>query len=1403
MSRIFLSHSSYNNREALALKVWLESQGWKDEVFLDLDPESGIKTGTRWKEALAQANSRCEAIICLTSPEWVNSPECVAEYRTAENFRKRIFVAQIAELGSPDKTREWQGCRLFGEGLTTEITLGPQHQPVRFVAEGLTRLKHGLLDAGISGVLPKHFPWPPESEPSRAPYRGLEPLECIDAGVYFGRDAEILRGLAELERMRLAGDVPIFVILGASGAGKSSFLRAGLLPRLTNDDRHFFPLEVIRPERTPLYGDRGLAHAVSLANSILQLMPVNQGAVKSALKEGPQRFAALLHNIQKAAHSRLLGLSEHASPPTLVLSVDQAEELFNADATEEARAFLNLIGSVLRGDLNDAEVPRVPIIVAFTIRSDRYEPLQTAAELAGLKTVVFDALRPMPPAQCKEVITGPASRALVNGKPIEVRPDLVNQLLDDCAKGADALPLLGLTLARLYQDYGKSDGDLLLDEYVGMGGMADVIRTESESVLAADPDLRKNQLEALHAAFIPWLVTINPDNDQPMRRVARMSDLPPASHPLVRALIEKRLLLSDLRDGRQVVEVAHESLLRQWKVLADWLREEREDLKEADRLEQDAKAWTENGKKEAWLREGERLRIGDALAAKPTYRERLKPVSEFLLASRRREAQRREEEERVRQGELRAAQEKQRAAEALAAEHLKATERAQADAARLEESRTQLIQAFRQASALRLTAEAPAMLSGARAGGATLGLLKLLAAYRIAPHIEIEGAMLAQVFAFERVEKIIEITSPVGAVAFSPDGHCLVSGSADKTLRLWDAQTGQPIGEPLRGHEGSVLSVAFSPDGTRLVSGSDDETLRLWDVQTRQPLGLPLRGHERWVSSVAFSSDGCRLVSGSADKTIRLWDVQTGQPLGAPLQGHEGWVSSVAFSPDGTRLVSGSHDQTLRLWDAQTGQPLGESLRGHEGWVLSVAFNPDGRRLVSGSADKTLRLWDAQTGQPLGESLRGHEGWVLSVAFSPDGCRLSSGSDDETLRLWDVQTGLPLGEPLRGHGGSVSSLACSRDGRRLVSGSADKTLRLWDVQAGQHFREPLRGHRGSVLSVAFSLDGSRLLSGSHDHMLQRWDVQTGQPLGEPLQGHEGWVSSVIFSPDGRSLGSGGDDKTVRLWDAQTGQSLGEPLHGHEGWVSSVAFSPDGTRLVSGSHDHTLRLWDVQTGQPIGGPLKGHEGWVLSVAFSPDGTLLVSSSLDKTLRLWDAQTGQSLGEPLQGHEGWVSSVVFSPGGRCLGSGSHDHTLRLWDVQTGQPLGEPLRGHEGWVLSVAFSPDGTRLVSGSHDQTLRLWDVQTGQLLGEPLRGHGGSVLSVAFSPDGTRLVSGSQDQTLRLWPAPKVWPDMLCAKLTRNMSRKEWREQVSPNIEYLEQCPGLPIPPDALTGPLTRSAAEKI
>ena len=283
------------------------------------------------------------------------------------------------------------------------------------------------------------------------------------------------------------------------------------------------------------------------------------------------------------------------------------------------------------------------MIVALTIRADRYEPLQIAPELAGVEAALFDELKPMPPAGYAEVITGPARRATAAGRRLTVEPALVERLLAETAEGADALPLLALTLERLYHDFGD-DGDLTVAEYESMGGMAQVVQTEVDNLLAADPEQRQAQLDTLHDAFIPWLATINPDNDQPMRRLARWDDLPAASHPLIQAMVEKRLLVKDTRDGQTVVEVALESLLRQWRELAAWLRDEAQDLKDADSLERAAADWQASGRNESWLLEGTRLAEAETLAAKPGFRDRLDPTRDYLQASRSRENDRIEAE---------------------------------------------------------------------------------------------------------------------------------------------------------------------------------------------------------------------------------------------------------------------------------------------------------------------------------------------------------------------------------------------------------------------------------------------------------------------------------------------------------------------------------------------------------------------------------------------------------------------------------------------------------------------------------------------------------------------------------------------------------------------------------------
>ncbi|KIK12218.1 hypothetical protein PISMIDRAFT_121242, partial [Pisolithus microcarpus 441] len=454
-------------------------------------------------------------------------------------------------------------------------------------------------------------------------------------------------------------------------------------------------------------------------------------------------------------------------------------------------------------------------------------------------------------------------------------------------------------------------------------------------------------------------------------------------------------------------------------------------------------------------------------------------------------------------------------------------------------------------------------------------------------------------------------TSVVRSVGFSSDGKRIVSGSADQTVRVWEAERGVQIGNHLEGHTGEVSSVAFSSDGKRIVSGSFDETVRVWDVERGVQIGSPVEGHTSGVSSVGFSSDGKRIVSGSFDETVRVWDVERGVQIGSPVEGHTSGVSSVGFSFDGKRIVSGSFDKTVRVWDAETGIQIGSPLEGHTGGVNSVAFYSDGKKIVSGSDDDTVRVWDIERGVQIGNPLEGHTRGVNSVGFSSDGKRIVSGSADQTVRVWDAETGIQIGSPLEGHIGWVNSVAFSSDGKRIVSGSDDSTVRLWDTETGIQIGSPLEGHAGWVWSVGFSSDGKRIVSGSSDKTVRVWDVERGVQIGSPLEGHTGEVNSVAFSSDGKRIVSGSFDETVRVWDAERGVQIGSPLEGHTNWVQSVAFSSDGRRIVSGSDDMTLRVWNVDAYEHFKAVWAAHFQNVASVSFNISGedylvTMYVSS-----------------------------------------------------------------------------------------------------------------------------------------------------------------------------------------------------
>lgn len=1440
MSLLFLSHSSRNNAETIALRDWLVEQGW-DNLFVDLDPERGIVAGERWESALHQAADRCDAVLFLISQAWLDSEWCRWEFQQAQRLNKRIFLLLIEDFSVDELpielTEHWQLVNLVGgsndQPRLVKLPGSDSEIAIIFSKDGLTSLKAGLNKAGLD---PQYYPWPPAHDLQRPPYRGLLPLEAEDAGIFFGREAPLIDMLARLRGLREGPPPRFLVVLGASGAGKSSFLRAGILPRLSRDDRFFCPLPPVRPEQAVLDGPSGFVSSLTQACREHGLT-VTRNAVQEKVYGSSDSLQELLSELQIRATPPSID-DNHLIKPQLVLPLDQGEELFQAEGREQSQAFLKLLKNLLQAD-------NPSLLVIWTIRSDSYEALQSAPELEGIHQHTF-SLPPMPTGSYHQVIEGPA-RILSeksSDRRLVIEPGLTQALLHDLESGTsrDALPLLAFTLERLYYNYGN-DGQLTLEEYKKMGGVRGAIEGAVDNALKdaqSNPKLpgdRQECLKLLRRGLIPWLAGIDPETNQPRRRIAYLEQVPDESRAVIQHFIDHRLLATDTDSkGEITLEPAHEALLRQWSDLTGWLDEDAAALSSLETVKSASRDWSANTEDPHWLiHQKGRLEDAEELLQRSDLAESLSPIDRrYLKACRQLENETRERElqqakeladsrnrvvKRTRLG-LIVALILMVMAGGAAYWATQNAEIARSETQRAEEEAERARQTLVQIIAHRLATSTLDSLQGSQS---QRGILQVLAAKQLTDDIQVQQAVSAVSRELGPwIHRIINAGSPITSVAISPNERFAVTGHQDHTIQLWNLDTGQRVGDPWgesytahgrlnHGRITGVSNLIFTTDGNHVLSAMHHGSrLSLWDVQTGQLVNESWNDHDSlYGMSIALSPDGSHFVTDFDYSNLRIINLNTMEAVGEIWLGDMiGTTLSLSYSPDGRYIAAGT-DYGIHLWDTETGARLGAPLLGDQGWVFSVDFSPNGRYLISGGSEGNLVLWDVETGQPVGESWKAHEEAVWAVSFSPDGHYVASGSHDGALIIWDVETGTQLAEPWRGHYLSVRSLAFFGSGAYLLSGATDTTLRLWSVNVhNTDLGEPLINswHTDTApMILEYSPDGRHLIAG--DISIGLWNTETGQQIGLDWEGHEWFITSAAFSPDGKYVVTGSLDKTLRLWLVETGTQVGEPWEGHTDAVEAVTFSPDGLLVASSGRDNTIRLWNTARGITIGEPLYGHNAKINSIDFSPDGSLIVSGSSDKTLRLWDTETGEQIGEPWQGHESDVLSLSFSPDGKYVISGGADGQIILWDAANGQQHGEPweVQSERAYkdVIFLSFSADGQQVISGGKSGDIRVWSVETGQIIHSTYDitkySESDFLSALAIRPDARRVASGYYSGHINIWAEPRMWRngdfihkpqgayERLCGIINRNMSQEEWDEWISPDIPYVVQCSDLPVP----------------
>jgi WD40 repeat protein len=1210
------------------------------------------------------------------------------------------------------------------------------------------------------------------------PYPGLAAFETADAARFFGRErlTRVLAGrLAECyDQAR-----PL-VVMGASGSGKSSLLRAGLLPAIWRGE-----LAVAGSAGWPCLLFTPTADSVgTLARQTAPLAGVPADTLAAEIRADPARLAAALRRGVGTAAGH-----GSAGGRRVVLIVDQFEEVFTQSASESERRSLiaALVGAA------DGAGGEPPAVVVLGVRADFYGrcadyPALTAA-VEGRPLVVG----PMTAAEVRAAIENPAATAGV-----ALEPGLLELLLGDLGVASDGpsdggayeagrLPLLSHALQATWRQ--REGHTLTVAGYRDTGRIQGALAaTADEAMAMLDAPGRETARELLLR-----LVHIGDSAEDTRRRVDRarlIADLPDPDQAsrVLDAFAAENARLITVDEG--VVAITHEALLHAWPTLRAWIDADRAGLLIKQQLVDTAHGWERDGRDPASLYQGTRLALAREWAESRGHGAALSPTARaFLDASIRTDRRRRMWATALGVG----------AALLLALIVVTTSLRDQSHQRQVAAGRNLLFQA-----------------ESSRASQAGASLLLGIAAARVNPGDESRASLVSTLTRNHYRGSLPGQTGGVSSIAFDPRRTNIIATTANLTGELWD------ISDPTRprrlatlpGHAQGVFAVAFSADGRMLVTGSWDSTAILWDVAdpTRPQRLATLSGHRAQVFAVAFSPDGRTLATAGWDNTSVLWDVsEPTRPRKLGTLRDSDPLNAVAFSRDGRIVATGGESRAVILWDvSDPRRPRRLAvLTGHLNAVWAAAFSPDRAVLASASADTTAILWDiSQPARPrqLG-TLAGHTSSVRRIAFGPDGRTVATGSWDRTAILWNISDPVhPVRlDSLTGHTRAVESVAFSSDGQTVATGGGDQTVVLWDVldRAIPRRLAALPGRAGQGKAVAFSPDGrlAATTDGNGGGHTTLWDV--GEP-GRPrrlaaLTGHTDGVGPVAFSRDGTTVLTGGSDRIAILWDITepTRPRQLSVLAGHQDAVFSVALSPTGRTAITGSPDLTAIVWDLtDPSHPRQvATLTDHANWVNGAAFSPDGHTAATAGGDGRALLWDLADParpQRLGA-LAHPRGALYKVAFSPDGHTAATAGDDSTAILWDItDRAHPRRlTTLTGHASSVFAATFSPKTHILATSSWDRTVILWDItdpsRPHQLT--TLTGHIKPVATLAFSPNGRILASASDDGSTVLWDVTELSDvvadplDRACAITGRGLTRTEWTTYAT-GLPYQSTCPAL-------------------